>query len=145
MAEAFPEEFLEFCALFNRGVYFEAHEVLEDLWRTDRQDFYKGLIQQAVGLLHLENGNLVGARHLFETSGELLKPYLPTHQGLDLARLRRETGFIVQRLPDARRISLEEVAQLGLPRVQLHPSNDAQGALLRSAVPRGTFDEPARS
>ncbi|MBE3556888.1 MAG: DUF309 domain-containing protein [Firmicutes bacterium] len=145
MAEAFPEEFLEFCALFNRGVYFEAHEVLEDLWRTDRQDFYKGLIQQAVGLLHLENGNLVGARHLFETSGELLKPYLPTHRGLDLARLRHETCCIVQRLPDARRISLEEVAQLGLPRVQLHLSNDAEGAMLRSAAPRGTFDEPAGS
>jgi predicted metal-dependent hydrolase len=65
---------------FNAGRYFEAHEAWEDLWRiTDGplRTFYQGLIQAAVGLYHLERGNLVGARgqlqksirHLSDSSG----------------------------------------------------------------------------
>ena len=49
---------------FNRGEYFEAHEVWEGLWRdcaaADRL-FYQSLIQAAVALYHWSNGNRVGA------------------------------------------------------------------------------------
>ena len=50
---------------FNRGDYFEAHEVWEDLWHDtagpDRR-FYQGLIQAAVAVYHAGNGNARGAR-----------------------------------------------------------------------------------
>jgi len=42
--------------LFNRGLYWEAHEAWEHEWVPDRQGrdagFYKGLIQVAAGCLH---------------------------------------------------------------------------------------------
>src|SRR5262245_4920202 len=53
---------------FNRREYFEAHEVWEDLWHESagpEAGFFKGLIQAAVSLYHLERGNLSGARRLF--------------------------------------------------------------------------------
>ena len=50
---------------FNAGNYYQAHEDWEDLWRKTAAPlriFYQGLIQAAVGLHHLKNGNLLGAR-----------------------------------------------------------------------------------
>jgi len=49
---------------FNRGEYFESHEVWEGLWRREPEpprSFYQGLIQAAVALHHLRCGNLTGA------------------------------------------------------------------------------------
>jgi uncharacterized protein len=50
--------------LFNRGQYYEAHEVWEDLWRLTNGPLkvsYQGLIQAAVGMHHLSNLNETGA------------------------------------------------------------------------------------
>src|SRR5262249_4206191 len=56
--------------LFNRGEYFEAHEVWEDLWHEtagpDRR-YVQGLIQAAVAVYHAGNGNARGARRLFHS------------------------------------------------------------------------------
>jgi hypothetical protein len=50
--------------LFDAGLYFEMHEQLEPYWTraegTERENL-QGLIQAAVGLQHLANGNLNGA------------------------------------------------------------------------------------
>ena len=47
--------------------YFDAHEVWEDLWSgyylPDRK-LVQGLIQLSVSLVHLNNGNLKGAKSL---------------------------------------------------------------------------------
>lgn len=54
-------------ALFEAGLYFEVHEMLEPYWMrsdgADRQSL-QGLIQAAVGFQHLANGNVEGARAL---------------------------------------------------------------------------------
>jgi tetratricopeptide (TPR) repeat protein len=76
--------------LFNRGDYFEAHEYWEDAWNdapSSEKDFYKGLIQAAVGLCHLYNGNARGARRLYHSSRSLLERFGSIHQGLDLHHL----------------------------------------------------------
>lgn len=81
---------------FNRGEYFDSHEVWEELWigetGEDRR-FYQGLIQAAVALYHLENGNAVGSRKLVDSSASYLQGYRPEHHGLDvdgfLAGVRR--------------------------------------------------------
>lgn len=40
---------------FNRGQYYEAHDVLEHLWLTERDsDFFKGLIQLAGAFVHMK-------------------------------------------------------------------------------------------
>ena len=63
---------------FNTGHYFEAHEAWEDLWRVTRGPlrlFYQGLIQAAVGLHHLKNGNFNGARAQITKSISKLDQY----------------------------------------------------------------------
>ncbi|HEV8616012.1 MAG TPA: DUF309 domain-containing protein [Methylomirabilota bacterium] len=56
-------------ALFDAGLYFEVHEVLEPYWvraRDDARETLQGIIQAAVGWQHLANGNVAGARSLLE-------------------------------------------------------------------------------
>jgi len=80
----------EFVRLFNQEEFFEAHEVLEDLWQDhtgpDRA-FYQGLIQVAVALEHCRRGNLPGARGVLESAHRRLDPYRPAHGGFDLESL----------------------------------------------------------
>jgi len=53
--------------LFDAGLGFEVHEVLEPHWADsvgERREALQGLIQVAIGFQHLANGNLDGARAL---------------------------------------------------------------------------------
>lgn len=79
--------FLAGIEYFNRRAYFSAHEIWEDVWKeTDGPDreFYKGLIQVAVALHHLTNGNWRGACNLFVRCQQLLSPFQPRHEGVEL-------------------------------------------------------------
>jgi uncharacterized protein len=52
-------------ALFNQGKFFDAHEVLEDVWRAsppEEKKTWQGLVQVAVALHHHSTGNHVGMR-----------------------------------------------------------------------------------
>ena len=74
--------------LFNAQDYFEAHEVLEDLWAEshgDERRFYQGLIQAAVGLCHYSNGNLGGAAKLYRSSRDYMERCGSPFLGLDAA------------------------------------------------------------
>lgn len=76
-------------ACFNRGAYFESHEIWEDLWSASAppaKTFYKGLIQAAVALHHAERGNPRGAWKLYRRSCRALEAYRPCYLGLDLDR-----------------------------------------------------------
>jgi predicted metal-dependent hydrolase len=91
-----PAEYLAYVRLFNSGDYFEAHEVLEDLWVVEPgplRTYYKGLIMMAVAILHWQRGNPNGARKLHRDARAYLAPYAPACEGLDvgdfLARLDR--------------------------------------------------------
>lgn len=74
-------------AHFNRGEFFEAHEVWEDLWNecpaADRR-FVQALIQAAVAIYHLERGNHGGASRLFHSGRRYMQPYRPAYMGLDV-------------------------------------------------------------
>jgi predicted metal-dependent hydrolase len=63
--------------LFNRQAFFESHEVLEELWRSlppgPEKTFLQGMIQIAVGFLHLQNRNFVGARNKLQSGLEKLE------------------------------------------------------------------------
>ena len=67
---------------FNCGIYFDAHEIWEELWSEyylEDRDFIQGLIQLAVCFVHLQNNNINGARSLINKSIKLLpmKPRPP--------------------------------------------------------------------
>ena len=79
--------------LFNRGLYWEAHEAWEHEWIPDRKGpdagFYKGLIQVAAGCLHYGRRNRRGAVNKWRSGSAYLRPYLPVHRGLRLDVLVR--------------------------------------------------------
>jgi hypothetical protein len=83
--------------LFNRACFFEAHEVLEDIWRSvDREKparrHWQGLVQLAVAFHHQSTGNWVGAHSVMERAVRNLQGGEGTFPDLDLGRLRSDLG-----------------------------------------------------
>jgi predicted metal-dependent hydrolase len=84
------ETYLRGIRLFNSADYFEAHEVLEDVWRAasgPEKKFLQGLIQVAVALHHHSNGNVVGARSLLVRATKNLSDYPENFGGIQLPEL----------------------------------------------------------
>lgn len=78
-------------ALFDDGMYWEAHEVWEEVWRMRKgrpdRDFLKGIIQGAAGMWHATQGNYKGAVSVMSRAVEYLEPYRPAKDGIDVERL----------------------------------------------------------
>jgi predicted metal-dependent hydrolase len=95
--EATLESALDAAALlFDAGLYFEVHELLESYWlRTEGSDriALQGLIQIAVGLEHLVNDNLKGAHALLASGCDKMegRPL----SDLDLDRFARDVRAFV--------------------------------------------------
>lgn len=78
---------------FNKREFFEAHEVWEDLWLStydESRAFFQGLIQWSLSLYHFSQGNMRGAKSLFETGENLLSSYGATFQGVDVTVLQKQ-------------------------------------------------------
>lgn len=72
-------------ALFNRGEFFEAHEVWEDVWNecaSAERRFFQALIQAAVSAHHYARGNMTGANRLYHSGRKYMEPFGPVHRGL---------------------------------------------------------------
>jgi len=95
---------------FNRGDYYEAHDVLESLWLEQGREaksaaFFKGLIQLAGGFVHLRkhhehpthrvHGKRLGpAARLLKLAEKNIGPYGEEWEGLEIPsilELARET------------------------------------------------------
>jgi hypothetical protein len=88
-----------FFRCWNERRYYEAHDVLEQLWlKTDSCDanFFKGLIQAAGAFVHLQkrfehpahakhSRRLPPAVRLFRLAEKNLSSFMPRHHGLDVA------------------------------------------------------------
>lgn len=80
--------------LFNQERFWEAHEALEQIWRSVADEaeanVLQGLIQAAAALLHRERGNSHGVRVVGEAALEKLGG--PQHAAveIDTERLRRD-------------------------------------------------------
>jgi predicted metal-dependent hydrolase len=92
--------------LFDAGLHFEVHEVLEPHWMAahgDAREVLQGLIQIAVGYQHLANGNRAGARSLLvEGSGRLHGRRL---SGVDLDAFARAAVVAAERVATAEPIA----------------------------------------
>ena len=80
-------EYEEFWKLFNAKKFFEAHEVLEILWRKTtgpERDFYQGLIQVAAAFVHLQRGTPEGGRKLLKKASAKLEKYGPSFGGISI-------------------------------------------------------------
>src|SRR5437899_10428206 len=76
--------------LFNDEYFFEAHEVLEDVWKQEHGEprlFLQGLIQISAAYHHYQNGNLVGAATLLQRGADKIRKYPARYLGIDAAGL----------------------------------------------------------
>ena len=88
MNEYFDPRLLKGIEEFNRGLFFECHETLEEIWLEDHGEdraFYQGLIQIAAGYFKWDQGVLIGAIKLWRSGLEKLAAYPPNHLGVDLS------------------------------------------------------------
>jgi hypothetical protein len=90
-----------FFQCWNEQRYYEAHDVLEQVWlNTDTSDdnFFKGLIQGAGAFVHLKKNfehpthpkhsrRLAPAVRLFQLAEKHLASYAPVHHALDVTAL----------------------------------------------------------
>jgi predicted metal-dependent hydrolase len=85
--------YLGFFACFNQQRFYEAHEILEELWLVRRRGpdgpFYKGLIQLAGAFVHLQKRRPQPAAALLKLAQANLERYLPTHGRLELTDVLR--------------------------------------------------------
>jgi len=79
--------------LFNRGAYFEAHELLEEAWKHDpgpARELYRAILQAAVAYLQIERGNYNGAVKMFLRLRQWIDPLPERCRGVDVAALRHD-------------------------------------------------------
>jgi hypothetical protein len=87
-----PAETLAYAQdLLDRGLAFSAHEVLEAAWKNgpdDERALWQGLAQLAVGITHVQRGNVKGAASLLRSaSARLANADRPGRHGVDVAGL----------------------------------------------------------
>jgi predicted metal-dependent hydrolase len=96
--------------LFNRAHFFDAHEVLEDVWRALPRDrpsrrrlrlHIQGLIQVAVAFHHHSTGNHAGALSVLKRAMRNLARAESSFPDLDLDRLRAELEIWRQYLDES--------------------------------------------
>ncbi len=73
--------------LFDAERFFEAHEFLEYIWKSDLvdeadRDYWKGVTQVAVGCCHTQRGNDSGAVTLLERATRYMAPYPSVYAGV---------------------------------------------------------------
>lgn len=83
--------YLAYFECFNRQEYYEAHEVLEELWLAERTGpnglFYQSLIQLAGAFVHLQKQRIAPATNLLKMAQKHLRLYPTVHQGLSVFRV----------------------------------------------------------
>jgi uncharacterized protein len=77
--------------LWDEERFFEAHEVLEDVWQAAPEHdrlFWQGVIQVAVACCHHQRGNVTGSVALFRRAAEKLAGYPDCYHGIDVEQMR---------------------------------------------------------
>ncbi len=118
----YAHEYLEGIRLFNKGEYFECHEMVEDIWmRSEGMDHlhYQGIIQLAIALNHYQKGNFAGAMGLYEKACDKWNR-LPAHyMGVDLKELREKADNFFEKVREAGAPGMGQVDLSLVPKIPL--------------------------
>jgi predicted metal-dependent hydrolase len=99
---AHDAHYVGYFACFNLGLFYESHDVLEELWLKQRRGpndgFYKGLIQFAGAFVHLQKNRLRPAAALFKLSRSYLSQYPARHQDLNVGGILATIQTWLERL-----------------------------------------------
>lgn len=108
--------------LFNRQQFYEAHDVLEDLWLEDRHgpngNFYKGLIQLAGAFVHWQKRRAQPAQAVFTLAHNNLSRYPGTHEKVNLIAVLELIEHWRQRLETAHAAG-PAIGECPPPRIEL--------------------------
>lgn len=113
----------QFFQHYHQEAYWEAHEVLEELWQQQREnDFYHGLIQVAAIMHQLKRGKIRGARKLATSASRYLRPFSPYHEHVDVDSVLSWLADCLRVLPTGvGQLEPEAVESLGLGVCPLPP------------------------
>ena len=119
----FDRHYIGYFRCFNAQLYYEAHDVLEEVWLPIRGQpqakFYQGLIQMAGGFVHLQKQRLGPAARLFALALANFESYPARHEGIDLDAIRalcREQREVIIASGERRNPwSMEQAPVLALP------------------------------
>ncbi len=107
---------------FNAGEYYACHETLEELWLAEPgavRRLYQGILQIGVGLHHLQQGNGRGASLLLARGAQLLRPFAPTCQKIDVSDLLQGAGEVARLLDSCGPEATRSLGRAILPRIRL--------------------------
>jgi uncharacterized protein len=97
--------------LLDRGLAFNAHEVLEASWKqapTAERELWRGLAQLAVGLTHAQRGNARGAAALLRRGAEQVGRYAgAAPYDIDAAGLAAASAALADRIETSGLTGLE--------------------------------------
>jgi predicted metal-dependent hydrolase len=114
--------YLGYFACFNQGLFYEAHDVLEELWLADRQSpnyaFHKGLIQLAGAFVHLQKSRLRPAAALFKLAQANLLKYPAIHEHLDVANVLKLIQIWLHDL-ESNQFAVNPLTPDNAPRIEL--------------------------
>lgn len=86
--QSLDAHYLGYFECFNKQLFYEAHDVLEELWLGQRgqpnDHFYKGLIQLAGAFVHLQKNRLKPSAALFKLAQKNISEFPAVHEALDL-------------------------------------------------------------
>jgi len=89
------------CELHNHCDFFEAHEELEAAWMAEKgpiRDLYRGILQVAVACYHIQRGNYLGAKKMFQRSHRWLAPFPDICRGIQVEQFRVDASQAEERL-----------------------------------------------
>ena len=116
--------YLGYFECFNRQLFFEAHDVLEELWLKDRTgsnySFHKGLIQLAGAFVHLQKNRLRPSAALFKLAETNLKKYPMIHDHLNIEEVLKMIQSWLEQL-EARRFEVNPLIPGREPKLGLLP------------------------
>ncbi|WP_096156801.1 DUF309 domain-containing protein [Bacillus sp. FJAT-45066] len=110
----YPKEYYEFFVKFNEGDYYTCHDLLEEIWMTEKDNlFLKGLLQMTVAIYHYEYGNVKGARLMMKAGHLYIQKYRPKYWGVDLEKVNQFIEECIATIPDKiERVPYEQVDSL---------------------------------
>jgi predicted metal-dependent hydrolase len=114
-------------ALFNDEMWWEAHEVWEEVWRMRKgrpdRDFLKGMIQGAAGMWHVSQGNYKGAVSVLSRAVSYLEPYRPRKDGVDVDALSQALREAITASQEA--LATGRPAEVHMIKLELRPEGGA--------------------
>ncbi|WP_407656462.1 DUF309 domain-containing protein [Massilibacterium senegalense] len=110
----YPLEYYQFFVAFHEEDYYTCHDLLEEIWLSDRENlFIKGLLQMSVALYHYGYGNIKGAREMMKTAKHYLQSYRPSYWGVNIEEVIVFIDECLHVIPkEIEMVSFEQVKKL---------------------------------